>query len=122
MTDFYKRMKYVCERIPYGRVATYGQIALLCGFPKNARQVGYALRKNLAGEQIPAQRIVNAGGILSGAGAFSYPDEQRTLLEKEGVSVAKTDKGGKVNLQKYGWQPAMEEAEELYWIFKQEGI
>ena len=38
--DFYRRMEKVCERIPYGKAATYGQIALLCGCPKNARQVG----------------------------------------------------------------------------------
>ena len=43
--DFYQRARIVCESIPEGRVATYGQIALLCGKPKNARQVGYALNK-----------------------------------------------------------------------------
>ena len=51
--DFYERMSLVCSRIPRGRVATYGQIALLCGYPKNARQVGYGLRQGLAGE-VPA--------------------------------------------------------------------
>lgn len=120
--DFYKRMSYVCERIPYGKVATYGQIALLCGFPKNARQVGYALRKDLCGENTPAQRIVNAGGILSGAAAFAAPDTQRKLLAAEGVTVIETEKGSKVDLKKYGWQPTMDEAEELYAIFQQEGI
>ena len=43
--DFYQRARIVCANIPEGRVATYGQIALLCGKPKNARQVGYALNK-----------------------------------------------------------------------------
>ena len=41
--NFYQRMQEVCARIPYGRAATYGQIALLCGLPSHARQVGYAL-------------------------------------------------------------------------------
>ena len=47
---FYERVGLVCSRIPRGRVATYGQIALLCGKPENSRQVGYALKHGLAGE------------------------------------------------------------------------
>ena len=58
--NFYKRMTLVCSKIPYGKAATYGQIALLCGMPKNSRQVGYALRTGKAGEHVPAHRIVNA--------------------------------------------------------------
>lgn len=65
--DIYRRIGLVCSRIPRGRVATYGQIALLCGKPGNSRQVGYALKKGLAGEDVPAHRVVNAAGILSGA-------------------------------------------------------
>ena len=67
--DFYKRARIVCLAIPYGEAATYGQIAMLCGKPKNARQVGYALNRGRLGEGIPAHRIVNARGILSGAAA-----------------------------------------------------
>ena len=51
--DFYKRLEIVCRAVPEGKVITYGQAALLCGFPKNARQVGYGLKKGLAGE-VPA--------------------------------------------------------------------
>lgn len=116
--DFYERMACVCERIPAGHVATYGQIALLCGSPTHARQVGHALRKGRAGEQIPAHRIVNASGILSGAEAFETPDMQRTLLEEEGVEVYWTNRGWKVDLKKYGWKHTLEEAEELYHIFE----
>lgn len=65
--DFYKRMGIVCQNIPEGKVATYGQIALLCGKPRNARQVGYGLRHGLAGDNVPAHRVVNSKGILSGA-------------------------------------------------------
>ena len=64
--DFYKRAAVVCRAIPYGKAATYGQIALLCGRPKNARQVGYALNRGRLGDGIPAHRIVNARGVLSG--------------------------------------------------------
>lgn len=116
--DFYKRMQLVCEQIPAGRVATYGQIALLCGKPCNARQVGYALNRNRAGEHVPAHRIVNAKGILSGAGAFETSKTQTRLLESEGVQVQKTEAGWKVDLRKYGWKNTMQEAEQLYRIFQ----
>lgn len=109
--DFYQRMKIVCAQIPIGKVATYGQIALLCGKPGNARQVGYALNHCRAGEDIPAHRIVNAKGILSGAEAFETPEMQKTLLESEGVQVQKTDSGWKVDLKKFGWKNTMQEAE-----------
>ena len=56
--DFYKRTALVCSIIPEGKVSTYGQIALLCGKPKHARQVGYALSRGLAGEDAPAHRVV----------------------------------------------------------------
>ena len=118
--DFYKRMEYVCARIPYGKVATYGQIALLCGKPKNARQVGYALSHGAAGRDVPAHRIVNAKGILSGAAAFETPGLQKALLEAEGVPVKWTEAGWKVDLGKYGWKNTMAEAEELYEIYKAE--
>lgn len=49
--DFYKRAAIVCRAIPYGKAATYGQIALLCGKPENARQVGYALNRNRLGDR-----------------------------------------------------------------------
>lgn len=119
--DFYKRMSIVCTSIPHGKVATYGQIALLCGRPKNSRQVGFALRNNLAGE-VPAHRIVNSRGLLSGARMFETPDTQKDLLEGEGVRVEKTDEGWRVNLRKYAWQNTMDDAEELRVVFDGLGI
>ena len=116
--SFYKRMELVCEKIPFGQVATYGQIALLCGKPRNARQVGYALGHSMAGENIPAHRIVNSRGILSGAKAFATPERQKELLEAEGVEVEKTDEGWKVDLRRYGWKNTMADAEELYERFR----
>lgn len=120
--DFYKRMAHVCRRIPYGRAASYGQIALLCGMPRHARQVGYALRTGLAGDGVPAHRIVNARGILSGAAAFESPDLQKRLLEQEGIPVEWTKEGWKVDLRRFGWRNTMEEAEELYTLFQTLGI
>ncbi len=116
---FYEKMAIVCARIPYGRVATYGQIALLCGQPKNARQVGYGLRRELAGPDVPAHRIVNAKGILSGASSFETWDMQKILLEGEGVETVWTEEGWKVDLKRYGWKNTMEEALELEKIFEE---
>lgn len=86
--DIYRRIGLACSRIPRGRVATYGQIALLCGKPGNSRQVGYALKKGLAGEDVPAHRVVNAAGILSGAAHFASMDLQCLLLREEGSGGA----------------------------------
>lgn len=120
--DFYKRAAIVCHAIPYGKVATYGQIALLCGKPKNARQVGYALNRNRLGDDIPAHRVVNARGILSGAAAFDTVDMQKLLLENEGVEVNFTPDGWQVDLKKDGWHNTMEEALRFQEIFKAQDI
>lgn len=119
--DFYKRMSVVCQRIPAGTVATYGQIALLCGKPKNSRQVGYGLRFQLAGE-VPAYRVVNAKGELSGAGYFETWDMQKLLLQDEGVEAAWTGARWVVDLKKYGWKNTMADAADMEKIFKAERI
>lgn len=108
--DFYRRMEIVCRQIPMGTVATYGQIALLCGKPGNARQVGYGLRKGLAGEMVPAHRVVNASGVLSGSCRFETWDMQKLLLEDEGVRVVWREDHWVVDLKKYGWKNTLEEA------------
>ena len=117
--DFYKRVAAVCKTIPYGKVATYGQIALLCGKPRNARQVGYALNHKMAGEEVPAFRVVNQKGYLTGALAFETPDMQRILLEGEGVQV--TDLTW-IDLRKYGWKNTLDEALALRTYFEQNNI
>ncbi len=111
-TEFYRRVGIVCRRIPRGKVATYGQIALLCGKPGNSRQVGFALRNHLAGE-VPAHRVVSSRGILSGAFHFETCDLQKILLTEEGVTVLWTPGGWQTDLKKFGWKNTMEEALEL---------
>ena len=120
--DFYKRATIVCRAIPYGKAATYGQIALLCGRPKNARQVGYALNRNRLGDAIPAHRVVNARGILSGAAAFETADMQKILLENEGVKIRFTPDGWQVDLKKDGWHNTMEDALRFLEIFQAQDI
>ena len=107
---FYEKMRLVCLRIPRGKVATYGQIAMLCGKPRNSRQVGYGLRENLAGEDIPAFRVVNGRGELSGAQHFVLSDLQRTLLAEDGVHTYWNGRCWQVDLKKYGWETSRADA------------
>lgn len=119
--DFYKRMSEVCKRIPSGTVATYGQIALLCGRPRNSRQVGYGLRFQLAGD-VPAHRVVSAKGTLSGAGYFETWDMQKILLQEEGVEAVRKEEHWAVDLKKYGWKNTIEDALALEKLFETERI
>jgi len=107
---FYEKMRVVCLAIPVGKVATYGQIALLCGAPKHARQVGYGLKNDLAGADVPAFRVVNGRGELSGACHFRIPGLQQELLKAEGVQVLWNGGSWCVDLKKYGWKTSAEEA------------
>ena len=116
--DFYKRVGITVRTVPEGKVATYGQIALLCGKPKNARQVRYALNRGLAGE-VPAHRVVNSQGYLTGAASFEHPDLQRMLLEEEEVLVSAE---GRVDMKRDGWKNTLEDALRLKEIFEREGI
>lgn len=95
--SLYERIYEVVERIPEGRVATYGQIAHLAGIPKGARQVGYAmaaLGRGTPRPGVPWHRVVNAKGESSIGG------EQIPRLEAEGVVF---DGKGRIDLKVYGW-------------------
>ena len=120
--DIYKRIRVVCFHIPQGCVATYGQIALLCEKPGNSRQVGYALKNDLAGEDVPAYRVVNSKGILSGAAYFETCDMQKLLLEEDGIEVVRTEEGWRVDMKKYGWKNTLEDALQLQKVFMAENI
>ncbi len=118
---FYERAGIVCRRIPWGRTATYGQIALLCGKPQNARQVGYALNRGKLGK-VPAHRVVNAQGILTGASSFETYEMQKLLLEREGIEVCQREGRWQIDQKKYGWKHTLEEALELAEEFERRGI
>ena len=83
---FNKRVYEVVRRIPKGKVATYGQVAVLAGAPRNARFVGYALHSNPEPGVIPCHRVVFRDGSLAPGFAFGGPERQRLLLEEEGVA------------------------------------
>ncbi len=96
-----RRIYAVVERIPPGRVATYGQVAALAGLPRHARQVGYALHDLPAGSELPWHRVINARGEVSPRSEPGWDRFQRRLLEAEGVVFA----GGRVDLATYRWEP-----------------
>ncbi len=115
---FYDKMRIVCMAIPRGKVVTYGQIAMLCGKPRNSRQVGYGLRENLAGDDVPAFRVVNSKGELSGAYHFHISDLQKTLLEEDGIEVRWNGKCWCVDLKKYGWKTTEEDIARFQYQFE----
>ena len=88
----------VCQ-IPPGRVATYGQVAMLAGNPRWSRVVGYALHANPRPGQIPCHRVVDRFGRVSSAFAFGGPNRPIELLQQEGVEFTPD---GRVDLKKYG--------------------
>lgn len=101
MTVFEKIYEVVCN-IPKGKVATYGQVALLAGNPRWARVVGYALHVNPAFGVIPCHRVVNREGKTAESFAFGGNDIQRQMLENEGIVF---EEDGHIDLKKYQWRP-----------------
>ena len=98
----YQQIYAVVKKIPRGRVATYGQIAVLAGLPSQPRQVGYALN-NLKGiGDIPWHRVINAKGAISKRLQPGCEKIQRTLLVWEGVEF---DGKGQVDLARFQWKP-----------------
>ena len=92
-----KRIYEAVKTIPYGKVATYGDVAMMAGNPKMSRAVGNALHNNPHPGEIPCHRVVNSAGELAGAFAFGGKEVQANLLRREGVEV----NSGKVDLSKF---------------------
>lgn len=100
--DFFQRVYEVVKQIPYGRITTYGAIAKKIGAPKSARMVGYALNASHLNEEIPAHRVVNRKGVLTGKHHFQGTNLMQQLLESEGVKI----KDNTVqNFDDYFWEP-----------------
>ncbi len=96
----FTRIYDIVRQIPCGFVTTYGQIALLIGNPRMSRVVGYALHVNPEPGVIPCHRVVNRFGGLSPAFAFGGDNQQRILLEGEGVTFLED---GRVDMKKHMW-------------------
>ncbi|MCK5856268.1 MAG: MGMT family protein [Bacteroidales bacterium] len=103
--SFFNKVFQVCKQIPKGKVTSYGAIAKAIGSPQSARMVGWAMNKSFSFEEsIPAHRVVNRIGMLSGKKAFGNPNLMQQLLEQESIPV-KDDQVQ--DFEKYFWDPIM---------------
>ena len=99
--DFFDRVYKVVATIPYGKVATYGDIAEVCGIRSSARTVGWALN-GAKDSGLPCHRVVNRFGALTGRQHFGDPNLMEELLRSEGIEF---DDDNCVRLDKYLWKP-----------------
>ena len=99
-TDFAKKVYGIVATIPYGKVATYGQVAKLAGKPRAARAVGMLMGRNREPRKIPCHRVVGADGLLKGY-AFDGIDAKRQKLMIEGVHFT----GARVAMPLHHWRP-----------------
>ena len=100
--ELHRQILEVIALIPYGKVATYGQIAKLAGLPKHARLVGYVLKHLDKSSEIPWYRVINSQGKISVTRINQQGENvQQSLLEQEGIYLLNS----KVSLKKFVWQP-----------------
>ncbi len=105
-TNFYEQVYEIVRLIPTGRVTSYGAIAKSLGAAKSSRMVGHAMRfAGIAHPKVPAHRVVNSSGLLTGKFHFETPEMMEELLAREGVQV-KDDKVA--NFKRVFWNPLEE--------------
>ncbi|MDG2342902.1 MAG: MGMT family protein [Cytophagales bacterium] len=104
-SDFFKDVYQVVKLIPRGRVTSYGAIAKYLGTAKSARVVGWAMNNSHFDKSIPAHRVVNRSGLLTGKHHFEYNNTMEKLLNEEGIKV-KDDRIK--NFKKLFWEPIKE--------------
>ena len=104
--DFFESVYQVVRLIPRGRVSSYGAIARYLGASRSSRMVGWAMNNSRrVTPPVPAQRVVNRNGMLTGRMHFSDPDEMQRLLEAEGIEVKNHSV---LHWQKLFWDPSKE--------------
>lgn len=104
--SFFEKVFEIVRQIPYGRVTSYGAIARFLGTGKSARMVGWAMNQSHAAlPPVPAHRVVNRQGLLTGKMHFAYPEHMQELLEEEEVRVV-ADKV--VDFKELFWDPNTE--------------
>ena len=100
--NFFQKVYTVARQIPYGKVTSYGAIAKCLGAPRSARMVGYAMNGASAIEDVPAHRVLNRNGLLTGKHHFPGTHLMQQLLESEGHTVVE-DK--LQDFDKHFWDP-----------------
>ncbi|WP_412986820.1 MGMT family protein [Pontimicrobium sp. IMCC45349] len=102
--NFFDKCYEVAKLIPYGKVTSYGAIAKYLGASRSARMVGYAMNGS-SGKDVPAHRVVNRKGLLTGKHHFEGTNLMQQLLESEGIVVIDNQIQ---NLDKVFWDPSKE--------------
>jgi methylated-DNA-protein-cysteine methyltransferase-like protein len=104
--SFFQMVYDIVRQVPKGRVTSYGAIAAALGTKSSARMVGWAMNgSHHMKPKVPAQRVVNRQGLLSGRIHFDYPEQMQELLEKEGVKI---EDNQVVDFNKKFWDPVKE--------------
>ncbi len=104
-SGFFQRVYEVCRLIPEGKVTSYGAIAKYLGAARSARMVGWAMNSSTNLEDVPAHRVVNRNGMLTGKSHFGGSDAMQQMLEAEGVLVENLQI---VNFPAHFWDPMKE--------------
>lgn len=100
--NFFEKVYEIARKIPEGRVTSYGAIAKALGAARSARMVGWAMNAAHNIEDVPAHRVVNRNGVLTGKHHFEGTNLMQQLLESEGIEVIDNQI---VEFEKYFWQP-----------------
>jgi methylated-DNA-protein-cysteine methyltransferase-like protein len=104
--NFFQMVYDIVRQVPKGRVTSYGAIAAALGAKSSARMVGWAMNgSHRMKPKVPAQRVVNRQGLLSGRIHFDYPEQMQELLEKEGLKI---EDNQVVDFNKKFWDPVKE--------------
>jgi methylated-DNA-protein-cysteine methyltransferase related protein len=103
--NFFERVYTIARQIPYGRVTSYGAIAKALGTARSARMVGWAMNACHNMDDVPAHRVVNQKGLLTGKHHFDGTNLMQQLLENEGIEVVNNQI---VDFDKHFWTPKME--------------
>ena len=101
-TNFFERVYIIARQVPYGKVTSYGAIAKALGTGRSARMVGWAMNASHNREDVPAHRVVNRKGLLTGQHHFEGTNLMQQLLESEGIEVIDNQI---VDFEKHFWQP-----------------
>jgi len=100
----FEKVYEVVRKIPFGRVTSYGSIAKYIGSPQSSRMVGWAMNASHKIPEVPAHRVVNKIGLLTGKHHFEGTNLMQQLLESEGVEI---NKNQIVNFSSLFWDPSM---------------
>ncbi|WP_459926430.1 MGMT family protein [Flavobacterium covae] len=103
--NFFERVYEIVRQIPYGKVTSYGAIAKALGASRSARMVGWAMNACHSMNDVPAHRVVNRNGVLTGKHHFDGSNLMQQLLENEGIKIVDNQI---INFKKHFWEPQVE--------------